>query len=79
MSTGVHHGSLVKRQLLYQLSYVGAPHIVFGKSSAPCRPNHGRPPVVVVKLLSKPVSLRGVERSSVRSMVTRRGVRPARK
>ena len=36
-STGVHQGSLVKSQLLYQLSYAGAPHIVFGESSTACR------------------------------------------
>src|SRR3989442_8463012 len=43
MSTGVHQGSLVKSQLLYQLSYAGAPVIVFAESSAACRRSHGRP------------------------------------
>jgi len=31
-STGVHQGSLVKSQLLYQLSYAGAPVILFAES-----------------------------------------------
>jgi hypothetical protein len=32
-----------KSQLLYQLSYAGAPVIVFAESSAACRRSHGRP------------------------------------
>jgi len=46
-SADVHQGSLVKSQLLYQLSYAGAPHIVFGESSAACRHKHGRPPALL--------------------------------
>ena len=34
---------LIKSQLLYQLSYAGAPVIVFAESSAACRRSHGRP------------------------------------
>ena len=48
----VHQSSLVKSQLLYQLSYAGAPHIVFGESSAACRRRPWRTTGVVVKLLS---------------------------
>ena len=51
-STGVHQGSLVKSQLLYQLSYAGAPVIVFAESSSACRRSHGRPPALLSKLLS---------------------------
>ncbi len=46
-STGVHQSSLVKSQLLYQLSYAGAPVIVFAESSAACRRSHGRPPALL--------------------------------
>src|SRR5438132_6164024 len=38
---------LIKSQLLYQLSYAGAPVIVFAESSAACRRNHGRPPALL--------------------------------
>jgi hypothetical protein len=63
-STHVHEGSLVKSQLLYQLSYAGAPVIVFAESSAACRRRHGRPPALLSKLLSNRktvVNFRGVE------------------
>src|ERR1700730_5198026 len=53
---------LIKSQLLYQLSYAGAPVIVFAESSAGCRRSHGRPPALLSKLLSNPktvVKLRG--------------------
>jgi hypothetical protein len=51
-STDVHQGSLVKSQLLYQLSYAGASVIVFAESSSACRRSHGRPPALLSKLLS---------------------------
>ena len=51
-STGVHQGWLVKSQLLYQLSYAGAPHIVFIQSSMVCHREPPRAIGVVVKLLS---------------------------
>src|SRR6266849_4982905 len=54
MSTGGHQGSLVKSQLLYQLSYAGARVIVFAESSSTCRHGHGRPPALLSKLLSNP-------------------------
>ena len=38
---------LIKSQLLYQLSYAGAPVIVFAESSAACRRSHGRPPALL--------------------------------
>ena len=43
VSPGVRDVTLLRSQVLYQLSYAGAPHIVFGESSAACRPDHGRP------------------------------------
>ena len=43
---------LIKSQLLYQLSYAGAPVIVFAESSSACRRSHGRPPALLSKLLS---------------------------
>src|SRR5258708_6546604 len=52
VTVGVHHSSLVKSQLLYQLSYAGAPVIVFAESSAACCRNHGRPSSLLSKLLS---------------------------
>jgi hypothetical protein len=55
VTVGVHQGSLVKSQLLYQLSYAGAPVILFAETSATCRRIHRHPPTstgVVVKLLS---------------------------
>ncbi len=52
MSTGGHQGSLVKSQLLYQLSYAGAPVIVFAESSSACRRSHGHPAALLSKLLS---------------------------
>ncbi len=45
---------LIKSQLLYQLSYAGAPVILFVESSSACRRNHGRPPALLSKLLSNP-------------------------
>ncbi len=51
-STEVHRVTMFKSQLLYQLSYAGAPVIVFAESSAACRRNHGRPPALLSKLLS---------------------------
>jgi hypothetical protein len=68
VSTGVHQGSLVKSQLLYQLSYAGAPVILFADSSAACRCNHGHPPALLSKLLSNPktvVKHHGVERGKL--------------
>jgi hypothetical protein len=65
MSIGVYHGSLIKSQLLYQLSYAGAPVIVFAESSSACRRGHGRPPALLSKLLSNPktvVKPEGVEK-----------------
>jgi hypothetical protein len=38
---------MLKSQLLYQLSYAGAPVIVFAESSAACRRSHGRPPALL--------------------------------
>jgi hypothetical protein len=58
----------IKSQLLYQLSYAGAPVIVFAESSAACRRSHGRPPALLSKLLSNPktvVKLQGVERGKL--------------
>ena len=52
MSTDVHQGLLVKSQLLYQLSYAGAPAIVFAESSSACCRGHPRPPALLSKLLS---------------------------
>ena len=46
-STGVHQGWLVKSQLLYQLSYAGAPVIVFAESSIACPRGQGRPPALL--------------------------------
>ena len=51
-SPGVRDVTLLKSQLLYQLSYAGAPVIVFAESSSACRRNHGRPPALLSKLLS---------------------------
>jgi len=51
-STEVHRVTMFKSQLLYQLSYAGAPVIVFAESSAACRRNHVRPPALLSKLLS---------------------------
>ncbi len=45
---------LIKSQLLYQLSYAGAPVILFAESSSACRRNHGHPPALLSKLLSNP-------------------------
>jgi hypothetical protein len=64
-STGVHQGSLLKSQLLCQLSYAGAPVIVFAESSSACRRRYGRPPALLSKLLSNPktvVKPHGVEK-----------------
>jgi hypothetical protein len=55
---------MLKSQLLYQLSYAGAPVIVFAESSSACRRSHGRPPALLSKLLSNPktvVKPHGVE------------------
>jgi len=46
-STGADSVTPFKSQLLYQLSYAGAPHIVFGKSAAACHRGHGRPPALL--------------------------------
>src|SRR2546423_12392833 len=43
---------LIKSQLLYQLSYAGAPAIVFAESSSACCRGHRRPPALLSKLLS---------------------------
>jgi hypothetical protein len=43
---------MFKSQLLYQLSYAGAPVIVFAESFSACRRGHGRPPALLSKLLS---------------------------
>src|ERR1700730_3378460 len=59
---------LIKSQLLYQLSYAGAPVIVFAKSSSACCRGHRRPPALLSKLLSNPktvVKLQGVERGQI--------------
>ena len=56
-STGGHHVTPFKSQLLYQLSYAGAPVIVFAESSSACRCSHGRPPALLSKLLSKLAAL----------------------
>ena len=56
---------LIKSQLLYQLSYAGAPVIVFAESSSACRRSYGRPPALLSKLLSNPktvVKPHGVEK-----------------
>jgi len=44
--------TLIESQLLYQLSYAGAPVIVFAESSSACRRGQGRPPALLSKLLS---------------------------
>ena len=46
-STGVRHVTPIKSQLLYQLSYAGAPVIVFAESSTTCRHDSGRPPALL--------------------------------
>jgi len=55
---GVHwsptRAAPLKSQLLYQLSYAGAPVIVFAESSSRCRRGHGCPPALLSKLLSNP-------------------------
>ena len=59
---------LIKSQLLYQLSYAGAPVIVFAESSSACRRGHRRPPALLSKLLSNPktvVKPQGVERDKL--------------
>jgi hypothetical protein len=53
-SIGVRGVTLVKIQLLYQLSYAGAPVILFVESSAACRLGHRHPPALLSKLLSNP-------------------------
>jgi hypothetical protein len=69
MSTEVHEGSLVKSQLLYQLSYAGAALIVFAESSSTCRRRHRRPPALLSKLLSN------LERGSRANSRTSRNLR----
>jgi hypothetical protein len=56
-STEVYRVTMFKSQLLYQLSYAGAPVIVFAESSSGCRLGHGRPPALLSKLLSNPEKL----------------------
>src|SRR5207253_4853711 len=61
---------LIKSQLLYQLSYAGAPVIVLAESSAACRRNHGRPSALLSKLLSNGktvVKFEGAERGKLLS------------
>ncbi len=77
-STAVHLGSLVKSQLLYQLSYAGAPVIVFAESSATCRRSHGRPPALLSKLLSNPktvVKPHGVRKGQIARLCGRSALR----
>ena len=67
-SPRVRDVTLLKSQLLYQLSYAGAPVIVFAESSAACRRSHGRPSALLSKLLSNPktvVKPQGVERGKL--------------
>ena len=65
---------LIKSQLLYQLSYAGAPVIVFADSSSACRRGHGRPAALLSKLLSnlktvvKPTASKGANRWSFRTL-----------
>ena len=57
--------TMFKSQLLYQLSYAGAPVILFAETSAACRRSHGHPPALLSKLLSNPktvVKPHGVEK-----------------
>jgi hypothetical protein len=56
---------LIKSQLLYQLSYAGAPVIVFAESSSACRRNYGRPPALLSKLLSNPKNLLSKEKGKM--------------
>src|SRR2546421_34745 len=59
---------LIKSQLLYQLSYAGAPVILFAETSTACRPSHGHPPALLSKLLSNPktvVKSHGVEKRQI--------------
>src|ERR1700730_16706016 len=59
---------LIKSQLLYQLSYAGAPVIVFAESSAACRRNHGRPPALLSNCCQTPKLLSnslGVKRGKI--------------
>src|ERR1700694_2190562 len=73
-STGVRCVTLLKSQLLYQLSYAGAPVIVFAESPAACRRSHGHPPALLSKLLSnrktarlhEPVHIRDAEVGVIR-------------
>src|SRR5260370_37197397 len=60
----------IKSQLLYQLSYAGAPVIVFAESSSACRRRHGRPPALLSKLLSNPKTV--VKRHDVETDKSRR-------
>src|SRR5438309_11648664 len=64
-STEVRQVMPFKSQVLYQLSYAGAPVIVFAESFSACRRSHGRPSALLSNCCQNCCRSQGFEREQI--------------